>query len=97
MALQFTVKITPNAATYRWKLAADNTLKCYLTSHAIEGRANAEFIAKLAKLLHLAPSLITIISGHTSRIKKVKINSSLSYQALLVLLNLASDTQKSIF
>lgn len=96
MPLIFNVTVTPNAAKYRWKLDENGTLKCYLTSPALEGRANTEFIKKLAKLLGLAPSHIRIITGETTRIKKIFVESEMSHHQFLERLSITTQANKQM-
>lgn len=91
MALSFTVKVTPKAAAYRWKMDNSGMLKCFLTSPAIEGRANNEFVKKLAKLLKIPASAIYIESGATSRLKKISITTNLTYQQFLEIIGITRD------
>jgi len=45
-----------------------------LNSHAAESRANDELINFLAALLGIARSSVSIVKGHTTRVKTVLIN-----------------------
>jgi len=96
MPLTFIVKITPKAAKYRWKLDKNGSLKCYLISPAIEGRANSEFIKKLAKLLDLPQSAIEIVTGHTTQTKKITIATAMTYDLLLKKLNIITEKDNQI-
>jgi uncharacterized protein YggU (UPF0235/DUF167 family) len=97
MSLEITVKVTPNATFYRWKISQDGILKCYVLSPATQGQANTELITKLAKILRIAPSCIHLLSGTTTRLKRLKIDIPISYHELLTKLGLTTDTQKTIF
>jgi len=44
----------------------------------IDGRANDAIVKALAKYFKISPSLICIISGHTSKIKVVEVPDSLA-------------------
>jgi uncharacterized protein (TIGR00251 family) len=52
-----------------------DTLKVKLTSPPVDGAANAELIRLLAKTLGIARSDVTIVSGETSRNKRIKIDN----------------------
>lgn len=49
----------------------------------VDGRANDAIVRSLAKYFSISPSLITIISGHTSKIKIIEVPDSLSSFELL--------------
>ena len=51
----------------------DGALKIAVTAPPIEGRANIACVELLAELLRLPRSSITIVSGHKSRNKAVRI------------------------
>ncbi len=71
-----------------WKLEADDRLKCYLKSPPEKGKANRELLGLLAKALKLPVSACTILSGATSRLKRVRIDTQLSFNELLGLLGI---------
>ena len=54
----------------------DNALKIRLTSPPVDGAANKLCREFIASLLNVSKSSVEIISGETSRIKRVRINSS---------------------
>jgi len=53
----------------------DGKLKIYITSPAIEGKANAHLLKFLAKYFGVAKSQVTIISGEHSRTKLICISA----------------------
>ena len=67
------VRIVPNV--FRDELAGqtNGVYKIRLTAPAIEGRANDALIRFLADRLDIAPSLISILKGHTSKHKTLEI------------------------
>lgn len=73
MAIFITLKVTPNASNNQiigWK----EDLLCLRIRGAPEkGRVNNELIAFIASLLDISKSQIEIVSGHTSRLKRLKI------------------------
>ncbi len=76
-----TVKLTPKASKNEIQGWQDdgqggNILKVSVTAIPEKGKANRALIKLLAKKLKLPASSISIISGETSRIKKVKIDAS---------------------
>jgi len=52
----------------------DSVLKIRLQAAPEKGRANAALIQFLAKALNIAKVDVTLISGHTSRLKRVQID-----------------------
>ena len=53
---------------------AEGTLKVRLAAVPEKGKANAELCQILAKHFKVAPSAVTILKGHTSAIKLVRID-----------------------
>jgi uncharacterized protein (TIGR00251 family) len=51
----------------------EGSLKIRLTAPPVEGKANRALQSFLAKRLHIAKGDVQIISGHTSRIKRVRL------------------------
>jgi uncharacterized protein (TIGR00251 family) len=47
--------------------------KVKLTSAPVDGAANKQLVSVLARALSLSPANIEIVSGHTSRTKRLKI------------------------
>jgi len=52
----------------------DGVLKVRLNSPPVDGAANAELVKLLAKELGVARSALTIVSGETSRTKRLRID-----------------------
>jgi uncharacterized protein (TIGR00251 family) len=77
------ISVTTSSGRQAFLLDKSGILKCYLKSAPEHGKANDEIIEILAKKLKIAKNLINIISGRTSRKKKVKIDIDLEYQDLL--------------
>ncbi|NGX63033.1 MAG: hypothetical protein KR126chlam6_00439 [Candidatus Anoxychlamydiales bacterium] len=69
------VKITPNSRANQVIGFEQDTLKIKIKAPAEKGKANKELISFLAKKLKIAKSSITILTGQTSRLKKLKIES----------------------
>lgn len=71
------VKVTPKAKTERIKkeVLDDGTVlyKIYVTAAPEDGKANNAVIKLLAKALDMPKSSFTILHGHTSRNKVIKI------------------------
>jgi uncharacterized protein (TIGR00251 family) len=95
MALFFEVKVTPSSGRIEWKLDKSDILKCYLKSPAEQGKANAELVKSLAKIVGVTQDIVTIVSGGQSRKKLIKIDVDMTYDKLLGLLGI--DRQIALF
>lgn len=68
------MKVTPRSASSEVVgVLGDGTLKVRLVAAPEKGKANAELCRVLAKHYRVAPSAVTILSGHTSAVKFVRI------------------------
>ena len=73
--LRLRVKVLPKSS--RSELAgfmADGTLKIKVQAPPEKGKANAEVCSVLAKELDVSPRNVEIVSGHTSPVKRVRVN-----------------------
>lgn len=68
------VKVTPNARSNAIVEMKDGVLKVKIKAPPDKGEANEELIEFLADHLKIAKSRIRILSGHTSRLKKLEID-----------------------
>ena len=83
MALLIEIKVIPNSGKQKVFLDKSKQLKCYLKSTPEKGKANLELIKFLAKELSITKNDISIISGATTRKKKLKINTEISFDEFL--------------
>ncbi len=67
------VRVAPRSARNGVAGVVEGTLKITLTAPPVDGAANEMLIETLAKLCQIRKSNITIISGHTSRQKRVRL------------------------
>ncbi len=72
-AATLSVRIQPRASKNEIVVQSDGSLKIRLTAPPVDGAANEALIAFLAKVLRVSRSQIEILSGHTSREKRVRI------------------------
>jgi uncharacterized protein (TIGR00251 family) len=86
MAIVISLKVVPHAARTRVARDASGIIKCYVKAPAIDGKANEALIELLHKLTGLARSTIKIVSGHTSRLKKVSFTTTMRADELLLLI-----------
>ncbi len=66
------VKVTPKAAAGK-VVEKDGLLRVYVTAAPEDGKANKAVVKLLAKHYGVAPSMITVLRGRTSRNKTVEI------------------------
>lgn len=67
------VKVIPNAHNNAIEGVFEGILKVRIQAPPDKGKANEELIAFLAKTLHIPKSHFRLISGHSSRLKKLEI------------------------
>jgi uncharacterized protein len=70
----FSVRIQPRSSKNGVTRMEDGSLKIRLTAPPVDGAANEALIKFLSETLDLSKSQIEIVSGHTSREKRLKIN-----------------------
>ena len=74
-AVTFSVRVIPRASRSEIVGEHDAALKVKLASPPVDGAANAELIKLFAKKFGVSKSDIEIISGETSKNKRIKINN----------------------
>lgn len=83
MACIVTLKVSPGAKKARWARAESGEIKCYVTSRAVDGKANLAVIEALSKGLGVSKCSIKILTGYTSRIKRIEIAGNVTLEAVL--------------
>lgn len=83
MAVVFEVKVVPSSGCNKWIMDKSGKLKCYLKSAPERGLANYELISLVAKALKLTKMDVEIVSGQTSRNKKVKVLADIKLSDIL--------------
>ncbi len=68
------VRIQPRASKNGIVIQSDGSLKIRLTAPPVDGAANEALVKFLAEILGVGRSQIEIISGHTSREKRIRIS-----------------------
>jgi len=89
------LKVVPSSGKNKWILDAGGRLKCYLKSPPEKGLANRELIKLVAKALSISNSDVEIVSGATSRNKRLKVGIDISFDQFLEKVGL--ERQKSLF
>jgi uncharacterized protein (TIGR00251 family) len=79
------VRVTPRAGRSGFGGLRDGALLVRLAAAPVDGAANDELIALLAKSLRIPKRDITIVSGERSRSKRVRIDGIDREQALALL------------
>ena len=93
MSVILEIKVTPSSG--RQRIVVDPTgtrIKVYLKSPPEDGKANRELTGFLAKSLGCRLAQVDILSGATSRTKRVKIDLSLTREEVLSKLGFALQT-----
>ena len=70
------VKVKPNARACTLEQQADGSWLAQLESPPVDGRANDELIALVARRFDCRRSAVTIVGGAGARLKRVKIDAS---------------------
>lgn len=83
MAVIFEVKVVPSSGRNKWMIDKSGRLKCYLKNAPERGLANYELISIIAKALRLTKLDVEIISGQTSRNKKVRVLTDIKLEDIL--------------
>lgn len=92
MSLVLEIKVIPSSGRQKIVLEQENLLKCYLKSAPEGGKANIELIKYLSKQLNITRNSITIISGATSRKKRINVDCPLTFEQLCKKLGLKNQT-----
>jgi len=69
----FKIKVQPGAAKNEIAGVQGDALKIKINAPPVKGKANKALIDFLADELGVKRSVVQIISGHTSKIKKIKV------------------------
>ena len=72
-AIVFDVRVIPRSARSEIVGELDGAVKVKLSSPPVDGAANAELIKLFAKKLGVSKSAIEIVSGETSRTKRLRV------------------------
>jgi uncharacterized protein len=88
MPLIIEVKVVPNSGKQKIILDKSGQLKIYLKSLPERGLANLELVKLFAKECSFSQNEIEIVSGLSSRKKKIKILKDITFDKLLNILNI---------
>lgn len=88
MSLIVEIKVTPQSGRQAIVIDKSGILKFFLIAPPEDGKANKEVVQIISQKLNIKKTQIDIISGLTSRKKRIEINAPLSYQQFLQQLGL---------
>lgn len=95
MPLVFIVKVAPSSGRQVFQIDKSGVLKCYLKGAPEKGQANQELLDFLAKSLKLPKQSVQLLSGASSRHKKIWLDLDISLEELLDILGVGE--QKKLF
>jgi len=72
-AVQFAIRVSPRASRDAIGGAHDGALKIKITAPPVDGAANAAIVKLLSKRLHVPKRDVRIVSGESSKTKRVEI------------------------
>ena len=72
-AITFTVRVIPRSSRTEIVGEYEGAVKVRLSSPPVDGAANAELIKLFAKKLGVAKSAVAIVSGETSKTKRLTV------------------------
>jgi len=84
-AIIFSVRVVPGASKSEIAGEHDGALKVRIASPPVDGAANEELIKFLAKSFGAAKNAVEVVSGHSSRLKKVTITGASPEKTALIL------------
>lgn len=77
------IKVIPNSRKNSFEEFRDGVLRVRVQAPPDKGKANDELIAFLAKSLKLSKSQIKILTGHSSRLKRIEIHAEFNLSDLV--------------
>lgn len=72
-ALTFAIRVVPRASKSEIVGEVDGFLKVKISAPPVDGAANEEVVKVLAKALGVGKSNVSILSGETSKTKRVRV------------------------
>ena len=74
--MQFTIRVKPGSRKGPLvEVGEDGELTVFVRERAVDGAANSGVEKELAAHFGVAPSRVTILRGHSSRIKRVEVDA----------------------
>jgi uncharacterized protein (TIGR00251 family) len=72
-SLTFTIRVVPRASKSEIVGEIEGSLKVRISAPPVDGAANEEVVKVLAKAFGVAKSNVSIVSGETSKTKRVRV------------------------
>lgn len=72
-SITFTIRVVPRASKSEIVGEVDGSLKVRISAPPVDGAANEEVIKVLAQVFGVAKSNVSIVSGKTSKTKRVRV------------------------
>jgi uncharacterized protein (TIGR00251 family) len=72
-SLTFTIRVVPRASKSEIVGEVNGSLKVRISAPPVDGAANEEVVKVLAKAFGVAKSNVSIISGETSKTKRIRV------------------------
>lgn len=92
MKTTLVIKVIPQAGKQKLWLDKSGIIKCALKSAPEKGKANAELVTLLSKLLGLPKTTVALVRGETERIKTLVIEAPFASQQVLAKLGIETQT-----
>lgn len=89
MSFILEIKVVPQSGKFGFICTQKGELKCMVKAQPEKGAANKELIKGLAQLLNVTQNDIEIVSGLTSRKKRIKIHKTFTREQLYKALGIA--------
>jgi uncharacterized protein len=88
MAVILDIRVTPRASKNAWKVGPDGRLRCSLTAPPVDGKANEALIGLVSKACFVPKRAVSIVSGLSSRDKRLAVETELSKGEVLACLGI---------
>lgn len=98
MALLVTIKVFPQSGRQEmvWDVKR-GILKCYLKSAPERNMANNELCSFVRKLLSCGADQITLVRGHTSRTKQIRVDIGITLAEFYLRCGIVAGQQQGLF
>lgn len=78
--IEFMVRVVPRASRTEIVGEMEGAVKVRVSSPPVDGAANAEIVSVFAKRLGVSRSAVEIVSGQSSKTKRIRINGATAEQ-----------------
>ena len=95
MAIMLEIKVSPGAKKQLIKPDPAYDMRCYVTAQPENNKANQAVITLIADALAIPKRAVTIVSGATTRIKRIEIVGFASKDEIFAKLNF--EVQRGLF